>query len=842
MTSDSVDTEQADAASDAVSDVVALAKVVAKLRTEKERLEHLVRTITVLERAKGVLMARTGCSATVAYEELTRRAAEAGRTVTEECWIALGEIQLRPVVPAERAAEPVRVKTGGSVFDPARYTVRGVPRPRSAAPSGGSDGTADVLRRLGAALTDTATPQELAQCLLDHLGAAADTDAVMIYTRPPAGGLRLVGHAGVGATVAAQWRHVPPLSGVAALDAIASGEAVWLEDPARDKDRYLLIGDPPERWPCRAWIPVSTGGAVTSAIGVFRTLDAPFDPGTRELLHAVARLCAGRLRAFDAPRGRSTAPTAAVVQAAFDTLSEPAALLTPLRSPTGQVEDFRIDAAAPESVDVAGRRGRELVGLRVLECYPTMAGLPAWQGYLATLATGRPYQSRPFRYHEVVAGVPQASTFSVRAVKLEDSLVVSWIRHDTVARQQQRLADLQRLGNLGWADWNLVTDEVNWSPQVYAVFERDPALGPMRLEALPEHVLPEDLPALAQAVQDLLTHGRPMDRPFRITTDVGVKHLRIVAEAVTDVNGTPIEVHCFVQDLTAQRRAELALAESERAVHSQRGVLQTERTIAARLQHALLPLPEQSLTLADLRVDVAYLPSDDGINVGGDWYSAIELPDGSVLFVVGDVAGHGIDAVATMAQLRFTTKGMIVTGSSLTGALDRLNTLLLHTRDAHTSTATVVIARYEPARRRLTWAQAGHPPLLLLRGGRAQFLTHPRGILLGATPDASYGEAEFRLEPGDHLLFYTDGLVERPREHIDEGANRFADAARQAIRSDGTGSLGPLLSSLLRDERRDDVCLLDVHLPLDAGPPRGHGDAPDSLPWDRKPPQPGEDP
>ncbi len=288
-----------------------------------------------------------------------------------------------------------------------------------------------------------------------------------------------------------------------------------------------------------------------------------------------------------------------------------------------------------------------------------------------------------------------------------------------------------------------------------------------------------------------------------------------MAEAVLDADGSPVEVHGFFQDLTVQRRAELALLESEQAVVSQRGVLETERTVAARLQHALLPLPEQSLKLADLRVDVAYLPSDDGVNVGGDWYSALEMPDGTVLFAVGDVAGHGIDAVAAMAQLRFTAKGMVITGSSLTGALDRLNTLLLHTSQAHGTTATMVLARYDPKTRCLTWAQAGHPPPLLLRRGRAEYLRHPQGILLGATLKPSYSEATCRLEPGDHLVLYTDGLIERPREHLDVGFARLAHAALRELGGDGSGSLGALLLPLRRSERRDDVCFLDIHLPSD---------------------------
>ncbi|MFD0385537.1 GAF domain-containing protein [Streptomyces stramineus] len=96
-----------------------------------------------------------------------------------------------------------------------------------------------------------------------------------------------------------------PIGGIAALDAVRRGEAVWLEDPAQDARRYHLIGQPPQRWRTRAWLPVTTGDRVTAALGVLRTVDAPFGEDVRELLRSVARLCAGSLRAGACARGRA---------------------------------------------------------------------------------------------------------------------------------------------------------------------------------------------------------------------------------------------------------------------------------------------------------------------------------------------------------------------------------------------------------------------------------------------------------------------------------------------------------------------------------------------------------
>ncbi|MFF7857244.1 SpoIIE family protein phosphatase [Streptomyces sp. NPDC007904] len=798
----------------AAPDLAELARVVARQRAEMDRLREQAATSAVVERAKGAVMALSGCSADAAGETLLQRAKAVRRTLLEECWITLGLlVTARPGTdePSARSG----TDTGGPASDPP------APRIPAAAPPaepGPAEDVAAALSRLGRALVRVDTRQELARCLLEHLAPGLGADSVMIYARRSGGGLELTGHAGIDERAAVQWRHVPPFSDMPVLDALRSGEPRWLEDFAEDSRRYLLIGERPERWRSRAWLPVPAGDGAEICIGVLRERPGPFTPRDRDHLRGAVRLCAGRLRTLATPAEPTADARPEAVRALFAALPVPALLLTPLRGPSGETEDFRIDAATAQAADVLGGTGGDPAGRRLREYRPGLTDEPLWRGCLATLATGEPYEGEPFAHQEVVGGVTEWSTYYVRVTRLDDALVVTWVRHASSDRQEQRLADLQRLGNLGWVNWNLATREASWSSQVFSILDRDPADGPLRLVALPTLAVPDDRPALAHAVGDLVREGRPVDVPFRARGPRGVRHLRLVAEAVADLHGTPVEVHGFVQDLTARRRAELALVESEREILTQHDVLQAERTLVARLQNALLPLPQQAVNLAGLRVEVAYLPAQAGIHVGGDWFSAIELPDGDALFVVGDVAGHGVDAVATMAQLRFTAKGMVITGSSLTGALARLNTLLLHSRDTH-GTATMVLARYKPRERRLIWAQAGHTPPLLQRGGEVTYLDRPSGMLLGATTAPHFEEAEVRLAPGDRLLMYTDGLVERPPENIDAGLGRLAETVA-AHPGDELGSLGTLLEAMLEDERRDDVCVLDIRFP-------GKGPGPD---------------
>ncbi|MFH9348003.1 PP2C family protein-serine/threonine phosphatase [Kitasatospora sp. NPDC017646] len=497
-----------------------------------------------------------------------------------------------------------------------------------------------------------------------------------------------------------------------------------------------------------------------------------------------------------------------VVREVLAVLPGSAVFLQPEFGPAGEVKDLRFVAASPEAVDIGGRRGPDLVGLSILETYPGVDGTDLWQGYLRALETRTGYQGE-LVYEETAAGVPRTSRYSVRAVSCQGGLVASWERLDSGEREQQRLALMQRLGRMGWVDRDLVHGGITWSDEVYSIFGRDRSLGPMTLEDLSAYA-DEDRLALEDAVRRLLKVGEAIDNTFRLSLPHGaVRDVRIVAEAEMDAHGHPVQVHGLFQDLTAARHAEQQLLEHQQNALAQQSLLAAERDLAARLQDTLLPVPQQVLRLSGLTVDVAYRPLQEGLNLGGDWYSAIELPDGNALLVVGDVAGHGLDAVATMALLRFTAKGMAITGTPLPTILASLNTLLLHTPDRNFNTASMIMAVYQPATSRLTWVRAGHPPPLLLRQGRARYLPAPEGILLGATDTPRYEPATLDLLPGDHLLLYTDGLVENPGEPIDDGLARLARTAPAHL--DSAAFLDGLVEALVTpDARRDDICALHV--------------------------------
>ena len=131
-----------------------------------------------------------------------------------------------------------------------------------------------------------------------------------------------------------------------------------------------------------------------------------------------------------------------------------------------------------------------------------------------------------------------------------------------------------------------------------------------------------------------------------------------------------------------------------------------EHLVAELLQRAVLP--EQLPTSTALDLSARYLPAGPGVEVGGDWYDAFVHDDGSIGLVIGDVAGHDIQAASSMAQLRNALRAYALEGAPPAVVLNQLNRLLC--RSADPLFASVIFAVMSADRRTLTWANAGHPP------------------------------------------------------------------------------------------------------------------------------------
>lgn len=233
--------------------------------------------------------------------------------------------------------------------------------------------------------------------------------------------------------------------------------------------------------------------------------------------------------------------------------------------------------------------------------------------------------------------------------------------------------------------------------------------------------------------------------------------------------------------------------------------LAAERHVTLELQRAILPLHEAPFDLPGLRAVVRYLPASRDSRVGGDWYITAEMPGGHVLLAIGDVGGHGLAAAAGMARLRGALAGLAITGSPPQRLVGWLNDLVHHVDPEHT--ASVVAGYFDPATRVLTWAQAGHPPPVLVRGAGARPLEAPAGILLGAGR-GRYEAASITLQRGDLLLLYSDGLIERRDRSLDEGLAVLAEAAAGIC--DPEQVITSVLAALGTTDTEDDTCLVAV--------------------------------
>jgi serine phosphatase RsbU (regulator of sigma subunit) len=770
-------------------EVLRLSAVIDRQRRELDRIRTAAAGEAVVTMARGALMERLGLSSAEAATQLAELAAATGIPLAE-----MAAAVLSPLASAVRSpddAEDLDAHSASAVTT----------GPRSLMIEAAAELAAD-----GAELVGTLASQVLAP-----LGATT----VVLWLLEADGALTLLGEAGLPLGEASRWWHIPPQLDCPAQRVAHGAADIWWHAGRPAGDRAPVSG---RAGAARAVLALrERNGELLGVMEVGWPEPLPaFGTEIRGHLSDLAAGCAPVISARLSHGNLAAAHPRPAVFELLDGLAEAVLAVRAVRDEGGRLIDFSIEHVSPGFRDPAGRTGTELAGLTLLEAYPaSVAGQGLFTRAAQVLADG------VAQYVPGPIGEPMAD---LRVARFFDGVIFTW-RDAPAGRLTALLDHAQRLGRIGGWEEDLVTGAVRWTDSAFELFGLVPRPGAeIPLADLHSYVMAADKPAVQRFRQDLADRREAATATFRVVhpDDRGVRQIRVFAEPVTDVTGTVVALRGAFQDVSAHYHTQVALAATRDQLADSEQRVAEEHRLALRLQRAIMPPDEQPARVAGIDVAVRYRPAGEGHLVGGDWYDTLLLPDKDVLLVVGDVAGHGIDAVTGMVAARNSLRGLAITGAGPAELLRMLNGVMCHLSPG--VVGTVICGRYSPATRMLRWARAGHLPPILLRGGRrahprtARQLPLPGGMLLGMDPDAAYEEASEPLERGDTLLLFTDGLIEQRSASIEDVLAEFvailgsgALDARGTRRLTAAAQANRALACAVSDTA-DDACLVVVRI------------------------------
>ncbi|MFI8519462.1 SpoIIE family protein phosphatase [Streptomyces sp. NPDC085481] len=769
------------------------------------------------ERASGGTWAESGFAG-LAAENRRLRAELARRHLTDLATGVLAAQLGLSTVDASEHLQALAAATGLSAQDLAADVLNAVGAPADplAVPDDLPPPLARGLRRAAAAAETADSVGEGARTLLEGGLAPLGADSLWLWRCAESGGLRLAGHAGVGATEAAAWQWIPPAAPGPLRAALADNAPVWLNGTeaapgagpgradaprppgaAQDQDDAIeLPGAGPGA--ARAVLPLRRRGTTVGVALVGW-------PGPAELDGPVRRAVAGLMDVAVAVLDRpdQDQPATPVLVDLLDGLAHPAALLR--TSPT---------TGAPLLEHANEEAAAALGGVLPADDRSLPRAFPLVHGELARLVRRARHTRHPQRAARLPAAVQPGAApgplLDVRVVPAgEDRTVLLWHTVSDPGLATGRA--VSRLQSVATFQDSLTGGDTVWSEQAYGMFGMSRDEAPLPLLALRGRIHREDGEALTQLLRALTERRSGAQTVLRIVlSDGSVRHVRVAAEPLLEGETVTGFVGVY-QDVSATRRTELALTATFDHLNAVRTQAETRHQLALQLQQAIVPEVTALRELpGGLAVAARYRPAAEEYQVGGDWYDVLPLPGGKVLLAVGDIAGHGIDTVTGMVTLRNAQRALAFTGRSPRQLMGWLNDVTLRTGGG--ATATAVCALYDPEDGGLVWSSAGHLPMLLVRDGRARLLEPPQDILLGAVPSYAYEERRTQLRPGDTLLLYTDGLVERRHDGLGTGLARLVSAAEQLAGREGLEILVDGLLATAMGDTDDDTSIIAVRV------------------------------
>jgi serine phosphatase RsbU (regulator of sigma subunit) len=781
-------------------DMLRLVAVIDHQRRELDRILGAAAEQSVVAMARGVLMERLGLSSAEAASQLAGLAAATG--------VSLAEMAAAVLSP-------------DAAVGPDLTSDVHAPGPKAAEAEGpGKDGRPGFGSPWAEAAAELAADgAELASTVAGQvpMGAAA----VVLWLLEADGALALLGAAGLSSGEAGRWRHIPPQLDCAPQRVARGAADLWWSGGRPETDSAPVTGTPGG-----ARVVLALRERNGELIGVMEASwpepVAAFTTEIRQRLSSLAAGCARVVRARLAHGDLAAAQPKSAVYTLLDGLADSVFVVQAIRDDAGQVTDFSIEHVSPGFRDPAGRT--DLTKLTLLEAYPaSVSGQGLFARARQVLADGVSQHVPGPLSASLASGLPvndsgvgagQAALADLRAVRFFDGVIFTWHREGLDGRLAALLDHVQRLGRLGGWEENLVTGTVRWTDSAFELFGLASRPGAeIPLADLYSYVMAADKPAVKRFRHNLLEQGETLTATFRVVhpDDRSIKQIRVFAEPVPDAAGRVVALRGAFQDVSAHYHTQVALAATRDQLADSEQRVAEEHLLALRLQQAIMPPDEEPVEAAGIDVAVRYRPVGEGHLVGGDWYDALLLPSQDVLLVVGDVAGHGIDAVTGMVAARNSLRGLAITGAGPAELIRMLNGVMCDLTSG--VVGTVVCGLYNPDTHVLRWARAGHLPPVLIRGGTAAELPLPGGVLLGMDPDATYEEATQSLRPGDTLLLFTDGLIEQRGESIVDVLKAFVATLGPPPGQELTAAAqaDQILANAVSDTE-DDACLVAVRI------------------------------
>jgi serine phosphatase RsbU (regulator of sigma subunit)/PAS domain-containing protein len=540
--------------------------------------------------------------------------------------------------------------------------------------------------------------------------------------------------------------------------------------------------------------------------------------------------------------------------------------------------DWRFAYVNGQAEELLQRRGEELLGGNLWELFPEAVGSDFETHYRGAMDSGEPVE---FEAHYPA---PLDAWYDVRAWPDPDGLWVYFldittrraaqeaaeqaaVRADLLSRVTEELAGtldgdeaVSRLAQLvvpALADWCIVTLVYDDAPAESAHglrdvgwWHRDPAARDLterycrhRFDALTDDsflmravrearriVIPDDAQA---AIDRVLRPGLARDLLRQLAPESAVVlPLRARGRTVGLISLFNGGDRGRISE-TDLRTAEDAAGRAGLALDNAR-LYRQQRQLAEELQRSMLTEPPEP---DHVQIIVRYEPATEAAQVGGDWYDAFLQPDGSTVLVIGDVVGHDVAAAAAMGQIRAMLRSIAAySGHGPADVLSGMDAVMATLQVGTTATAVVVRLEQTPEERdrgitHVRWSNAGHPPPMVIGpdASVAPLLGVEPDLLLGMDPDSRRVESVVTLDRGATVLLYTDGLVERREESLDDGLVRLRDTLAELAARDVTLDelCDETITRMLPERPDDDIALVAVRLhrqdrprPAEAGPNR----------------------